>query len=630
MNIIFKENYFMASLPNIIRNSKLREPQISAYIKLKEYFESNYTNRNALIILPTGVGKTGLMGIAPFGIAKKRVLIITPGTTIKDTVLESLNPINHDNFWIKRKVFNSPSQLPNVIEYEGSSTPNEVLQSSNIVILNVHKLQSRLNSSLIHRVNNDFFDFIIVDEAHHSTADTWVECINYFKNAKVLKVTGTPIRTDNQPINGNLIYKYPLSRAMVNKFVKSLQNIEYVPDQLKLTIDNDDSEYTIDEIYAMNLKDSDWITKSIAYSIECSKKVVDSSIEFLNKKIKNSNIPHKIIAIACSIKHAKQIAQLYEEAGIKTALIYSTLSKEDKDRIFKDIDNNRVQAVINVAMLGEGYDHPYLSVAAIFRPFRNELPYAQFIGRVLRYIDGGGVNDNIAQIVSHKNLELTNLWEKYKLELQESEVIKVLRDYDELLDNDFDSDETSSETHHTPTYLGNAKEYGDYSFNVENYLDTDLIRKSEEASIKDREKIKTIADTLNISEEQAELLYIQSQSQNDILGRPDLLYKRKKSNLDDEIREIIVPKLIEKFSIDKSGNDLKDSSLFRDKFWFIPSKVKVNAAMLAMYMNVYLKNRIGRNRKDWIDQDFDTAFNMLPQLVNYIEKILSQHYNKSI
>ncbi|UZQ49566.1 hypothetical protein [Clostridium kluyveri] len=107
------------------------------------------------------------------------------------------------------------------------------------------------------------------------------------------------------------------------------------------------------------------------------------------------------------------------------------------------IENHNVKVVINVAMLGEGYDHPYLSIAAIFRPFRNELPYIQFIGRVLRIINEGLAKDNIAPIVSHENLDLDELWQKYKIEIQESEIIKRLRNYDEILDEDFDDERNS-------------------------------------------------------------------------------------------------------------------------------------------------------------------------------------------
>lgn len=254
-------------MPHIFGNESLRLPQIEAYKKVKEYFESDYKNRNALVVLPTGVGKTGLMGLLPYHISKGRVLIITPWAAIRDTVIDSLNPDYHDNFWLKHNVFKTKAQLPNLIEYSGDDIPDEVLCAANIVVLNIHKLQSRLNSCLMKKVSNDFFDIIIIDEAHHSTAKTWVECVNYFKDAKVVKLTGTPFRTDNQEINGHLVYKYPLSRAMYNKYVKSLENIVFVPDELRLTIDENDSQtYTIEEIYDMNLKDTDWITIGIQHN----------------------------------------------------------------------------------------------------------------------------------------------------------------------------------------------------------------------------------------------------------------------------------------------------------------------------------------------------------------------------
>ncbi|MDD2554185.1 MAG: DEAD/DEAH box helicase family protein [Desulfitobacteriaceae bacterium] len=60
------ENYFRDTLVNIINNNKLREPQIEAYMKIKEYFNSN-PHGEALVVLPTGTGKSGLVSIAPFG-----------------------------------------------------------------------------------------------------------------------------------------------------------------------------------------------------------------------------------------------------------------------------------------------------------------------------------------------------------------------------------------------------------------------------------------------------------------------------------------------------------------------------------------------------------------------------------
>ncbi|MFR5470233.1 MAG: DEAD/DEAH box helicase, partial [Romboutsia sp.] len=420
----------------------------------------------------------------------------------------------------------------------------------------------------------------------------------------------------------------PLSRAMYHGYIKSLQNIVYTPDEVKLTIDNDDSKlYTIDEIFNMGLRDQDWVTRSVAFSEECSLKVVDASIEELNKKTSNSNIPHKIIAIACSIKHAKQIAKLYESRNIKTAVIYSDLPIEEKNAIFKDIENHRVQAVINVAMLGEGYDHKYLSIAAIFRPFRAELPYTQFIGRVLRYIPEGNPEDNIAKIVSHHYLYLDKLWEKYKKEISQSEIIKSLRDIDDILDKDLDETKGSNPTKtREQQILGNVTESETYHLNVEDYLDTELIRKSKEEEKQFNERIKKLQTLLGISFEQARGIIYQTKTKSN-LGRPDKIYKRKKKDLDETIREEIVPNLITKYNIDSESDDLKYCGLFTGPYWYIPNSAGKNSGMIAMYFNAYLKRKIGRPRKNWTDNDLNIAFSYLDKLTTMVEGIIKKYYN---
>lgn len=628
MSFNFNENFFIASIPNIKTNDNIRAPQYEAYEAIKNYFTNlQNDNRNALVVLPTGVGKTGVMALAPFGICRKRTLIITPGNTIKDSVLENLNPENPRNFWYSRSIFNQGMTLPNVIEYEGSQTTNEVLGVSNIVILNIHKLQDRLDSSLLHRVDKDFFDFIIIDEAHHSTAETWIKCVDYFKNAKVLKLTGTPFRTDGQEINAKLIYKYPLSRAMYHGYVKSLQNIQHVPDELKLTIGDEPEEYTVDEIFELGLRDQDWVTRSVAYSKECSLKIVDASINALKKKFNNGNIPHKIIAIACSIKHAQDIAELYESRGISTAVIHSNLTDEEKQRVFKDIENNRVQAVINVAMLGEGYDHKYLSVAAIFRPFRAELPYVQFIGRVLRYIEDGTTNDNIAQIISHHHLYLDPLWEKYKKEINESDIIKNLKEIEDILDKDLDKDSENNKNTSVTSVIsyGNVSESLSNSLDVDDYLDTELIKKSREQEKEYEDKIILLKEQLDISEEQARLMLDQVKSSGNNYSRPDLMYKRKKKGLNETICEEIVPSIISDYEIVKDGDDLKDCSLF-DKYWYITNNTKTNSGMLARYFNTRLREKIGRPRSEWTDNDLDLAFEFIEDLTKFVEGKIKQYY----
>jgi len=174
--------------------------------------------------LPTGSGKTGLISFLPYGIAEGRVLIIAPQLTILDTLEESLDSGSANNFWIERGIIKNPNDLPKLIKYEGKETRKEHMEDANIVLANIQKLQARNEMALLNQYDSDFFDMIIIDEAHHSEARTWIENLQHFSKAKVIKITATAYRTDKKQLVGQLIYKYKLSQAMSKGYVKSLES----------------------------------------------------------------------------------------------------------------------------------------------------------------------------------------------------------------------------------------------------------------------------------------------------------------------------------------------------------------------------------------------------------------------
>lgn len=627
----YNEHYFGTANPHIYGNDELREPQIQGYYKVYEHFiVRNKKNTHAIVVLPTGVGKTGLMGLLPFHICEGRALIITPQLTIKDTVVDSLDPENPESFWYKRKIFDRIDETPTLVEFSGGMK-NEILDVANIVVLNIHKLQARLTKSPLNYLPKDYFDMIIIDEAHHSTANTWVETINHFDKAKIVKLTGTPIRTDGVELAGELVYKYKLSQAMAKGYVKSLRNIEYIPEQLLLTIDKDETkQYTVEQLLELGVRDEDWIRRSVAFSKECSESVVKESIKLLeNKRRDTSKVPHKIIAVACSIDHAEEIKQLYIENGYRAEVIHSKQMPEKQDETKQNIENHRLDVIIHVAMLGEGYDHPYLSIAAIFRPFRSELPYEQFIGRVLRVIPEEEVektDDNIADIVSHHNLQLADLWEKYKVELQESEVIKHLQEENFLDDSGNPSEGNSSGTSADIIPLGLAKEQGTGTLTTDTYLNTELIKKQKEEEKRQKESIDKLQELLHIDYEQALAIYNQTRTKDTALfKRPDLYFANRKKSLDDQIREILVPQLITRFHINQSEKNLANCRLFHGKYAWIKTKASDNGAMLAMYFNTYLRNTVGKKREEWKVTDFDIAFEKLMIAEEFVEKVLSEY-----
>lgn len=625
-------SHFIHAKPHIESNSNLRDPQVFSYQTLLQHYSKPESERMTLVVLPTGTGKTGLMAIAPYGIAKKRVLIITPQTVVKDTVLGSLDPMYPMNFWLSTKVFNGKPELPTVIEYS-KDLSEDILESSDLVILNIHKLQERLQSSLLKRVPSDFFDLIIIDEAHHSEAHTWQKTMQYFSEAKVIKVTGTPFRSDGVKIEGKKVYKYGLGQAMANGYVKSLERFKYVPDKMYFTLDkNDDKYYSLEEV--LELKSDEWLARSVALSYKSNLSVVERSIELLvEKKNKTNNNPHKIVAIACSIEHAKQLKNIYEEKGQRTAIVHSKMEKVDLRKEFDRIEGHEVDVVVNVALLGEGYDHKFMSIAAIFRPFKSDLPYQQFIGRVLRSIsisDGYKVNeeDNIAQVVHHQELNIDGLWEEYKGEIDKSDIIKDIKK------------KTRNEKSLKPTTpmedldFGSTEESGEYITDTDVFMDTELMHLREQRVKEEQERIQKLVNEFGVNEELAATLSrqmeVENSAQTERLLRPDLYQKNLRSMLDTKIREEIVPDIITYFDLGVDGTEITDlRHHFIAKSNQKPYDEKDdNGATLAKFLNMSLRTFNKKNRKDWDLDDYERSIKQVDTYAEFAVEALKPHFKE--
>ncbi|MER1933735.1 DEAD/DEAH box helicase, partial [Proteus mirabilis] len=434
-------SYFDVAV-NIEGNKKLRTPQIEAYIKIKEFF-SDPNNKEALVVLPTGTGKSGLISIAPYGVAKKRVLIITPGLVTKDSIRKTQEVLN-DNFWINFDVMFSSKDIPVVNEYVNNIS-DEHLNKSQIIYTNIHKISGSKKGGLINRVNPDFFDLIIIDEAHHSPAQSWKEAINYFSSAKILHVTGTPFRGDNKEVPGEKIHETPLSEVMRDRYVKWLRKETVNANELFFyTPDSPDVRLTKDEVLA--LKDREWLEKSIALSPQCSLDVINHSILRLRElKQTSPNVPHKILAVGCSISHAEDLLTWYEQQGLKSVIIHSEMDDDDRDDAFRRIEHNDCDVVISVNMLMEGYDHKYLSILSIFRPYRSLNAFAQVVGRILRAIPENEITsfeiDNNGLVIFHDEIGLNGMWESFQRETDRAKKALV-REYS-FTDRDYNEKENT-------------------------------------------------------------------------------------------------------------------------------------------------------------------------------------------
>ena len=434
-------NYFTETAANILGNNKLRTPQIEAYIKAQEHFANS--DDDALIVLPTGTGKSGLISIVPFGLAKGRVLIITPNLVTKQSIRKT-QELLEDNFWINFDVIFGADDLPVICEY-GSKTLSSSLEQSHFVYSNIQQVHSERTGCLTKRVPSDFFDLIIIDEGHHAPAETWQQTLSHFAKAKKIFITGTPFRGDKQEVPGKLIHETPLSEVMRDRYVKWLRKETVNAHELYFTLaDQPDVRLSKDEVLA--LKDKEWLERSVALSPECSMDVIERSIANLNELRKISpNVPHKILAVGCSIAHAQDLQTWYQSKNLTAAIVHSYMDQADIDTAFRTVENHECDVVISVNMLMEGYDHRYLTVLALFRPYRSINAFAQIVGRVLRAIPAEEITafevDNNAVVIYHEETGLDSMWSAFQKEVDRAKHQRT-REYT-ITDEDYTRKEQS-------------------------------------------------------------------------------------------------------------------------------------------------------------------------------------------
>ncbi len=406
------ESFFTTLEFNIELNQAIRQPQKEAYLRVNEFFSAG--KNKAIIQIPVGCGKSGLAALLPFGIAKGRVLIIAPNLTIKEGLYEAMDITNRIKcFWKKTGTLNASQMITGPLACTLDTGNISVAEKAHIVITNIQQLATNVDKWLT-QFQDNFFDMIIIDEAHHSAASSWKKVLEKFSQAKVIHLTATPFRSDRQEIDGELIYRYPFRSATLKGYIKRLKASYIAPSEIQLNFaDNKGEKYTLDDV--LKLKEEEWFSKGIALAKLCNQHIVDSSLHKL-EELRQTGTKHQLIAVACSINHGKDIRSMYLERGYNAEVIHSQLNEDEQKQIISNLKNGTLDCIIQVQMLGEGFDHPKLSVAAIFRPFRTLAPYIQFIGRIMRVVvqNDPAHPDNLGHIVTHLGMNLDQRLKEFK------------------------------------------------------------------------------------------------------------------------------------------------------------------------------------------------------------------------
>jgi superfamily II DNA or RNA helicase len=411
-------NPFQTREPNIALNDRIRAPQREAYAELASFAaSSDGREREIGIVLPVGCGKSGCIALTPFAFKATRTLVIAPSVPIAGQLQKDFDPSRPDMFYIKCGVLDG-QPYPEPVEIRGTTTNRADLEEADVVITNIHQLQG-IGNRWLQDLPDDFFDLIQFDEGHHNVAASWDALRAKFPQAKIVNFSATPTRADGQLMAGRILYSYPVSRAIQEGYIKRLKAVVLNPRTLRYVrrADGQEIEVSLDEVRQLGEQDADF-RRSIVTSAETLNTIVSASIRELDKlrTANGGDTRLKIIASALNFEHCRQIVEAYRSRGRAADYVHSREDSAANERVMKKLENHQLDVIVQVRKLGEGFDHRFLSVAAVFSIFGNLSPFVQFVGRIMRVIeqDSPGHPLNIGVVVFHAGGNIASRWEDFQ------------------------------------------------------------------------------------------------------------------------------------------------------------------------------------------------------------------------
>jgi DNA repair protein RadD len=354
------------------------------------------------------------------------------------------------------------------------------------------------------------------------------------------------------------------------------------------------------------MKDKDWFSRGIAMSDPCNQTIVDNSLEKL-ELLRQTGTTHQLIAVACSVNHAKKITSMYNARGFSADLIYSQMDEDKKEDVKRRLTNGELDCIVQVQMLGEGFDHPKLSVAAIFRPFRTLAPYIQFVGRILRSIvqNTPGHPDNYGHVVTHAGMNLDERLREFKL--FESDDQKF---WEEIIGG--------KEPEPPAAVLSGQMRMKISEPGVVNYELVDSLIEEQFTSAEQDDLIKELREKLELlgldPDKAEELVLVREETKQTRAAQPFQVlpqreWEMRKKGLNEQVSRA-ANLLVNRLELSRGGRELINVGVAATN----------NFVACVTLINKELKTLNPKARKDWTTEEFAKALGSLEDLLNTLTR----------
>lgn len=315
--------------------------------------------RNVLFQMHTGTGKTTLFSeIVKRGAAKgRRILLVVHRIELVEQIVDRLRLFDID---------------PGVILAGMKPESEKLVQVASIQTLNRRRFPPA--------------DLVIIDEAHHATATSYLKLWDIYPEAHFLGVTATPVRFNGdgfQDLFDVLICSESLKYFVDNKFLVPIRHFVCSTPDLS----------GVEKLYG------DYNKKQLKSAV-MKQKIMADLVESYQKYAPGK----KMILFAVDIDHSISIMQRFIDVGIPSAHIDAETPRDLRREVLNRFKSGEIRVLCNVNIVSEGFDVPDCEVVQLARPTRSLALYIQQVGRCMRPAPGkeaGIVLDNAGCWLEH-------------------------------------------------------------------------------------------------------------------------------------------------------------------------------------------------------------------------------------
>lgn len=304
--------------------------------------------RKTLLVLPTGCGKTIVFAKVTEDCVRKggRVLILAHRGELLDQAADKLK---------------KTTGLNSAIEKAESSC----LGSWFRVV--VGSVQTLMREKRLGQFPEDYFNTIIIDEAHHCISDSYQKVLKHFPEAHVLGVTATPDRGDMRNLGQyfeSLAYEYTLPKAIKEGYLTPIKALT-----IPLEID----------MSGISVQAGDFKASDIGTAL-------DPYLEGIAQEMQKYCADKKTVVFLPLVKTSQKFRDILNNYGFQAAEVNG--DSQDRAEILADFESGKYNVLCNSMLLTEGWDCPSVDCVVVLRPTKVRSLYCQMVGRGTRLSPG--------------------------------------------------------------------------------------------------------------------------------------------------------------------------------------------------------------------------------------------------